>query len=115
MSIGPLSSIAGSVAGTPLAQTRGSEIDRAQQESTARELQARSVQRAEMAAGVGQADGDNHQTAERDADGRLLWEFPERPGGPDAGAPGTPGHEEPRSSRAQDPTGQNGNIVDLSG
>ena len=84
MSIGPLSSIAGSVAGTSLAQTRGSEIDRAQQESTARELQARSEQKAETAAGIGQADGDNHQTAERDADGRRLWEFPQRKGEQDA-------------------------------
>ena len=80
MSIGPLSGIAGSVAGTSLAQTRGSEIDRAQQESAARELRARSEQKAETAAGVGQADGDNHQTAERDADGRRLWEFPQRQG-----------------------------------
>ncbi len=78
MSIGPFSGIAGSAAGTSLAQTRGSEIDRAQQESTARELRARSEQKAEMAAGVGQADGDNHQTAQRDADGRRLWEFPQR-------------------------------------
>ena len=85
MSIGPLSSIAGSVAGTSLAQTRGSEIDRAQQESTARELRSQSELKAEMAAGVGQADGDNHQTAERDADGRRLWEFPRRKGEQDAG------------------------------
>ena len=97
MSIGPLSGIAGSVAGTSLAQTRGSEIDRAQQESTARELRARSEQKAELAAGVGQADGDNHQTAERDADGRRLWEFPQRQGQQDAG------HEEPRRPRAKTP------------
>ena len=109
MSIGPLSGIAGSVAGTSLAQTRGSEIDRAQQESTARELVARSRQKAEMAAGIGQADGDNHETAQRDADGRRLWEFPERQGGQDAV------HEEPRRPQGQDPTGQSGTKLDLSG
>ena len=97
MSIGPMSSIAGSVAGTSLAQTRGSDIDRAQQESAARELRDRSDEKAEMAAGIGQADGDNHQTAERDADGRRLWEFPRRQAAGDAG------HDEPPRPRAKTP------------
>jgi hypothetical protein len=109
MSIGPLSSIAGSVAGTSLAQTRGSEVERAQQESTAREILARSEQKAELAAGVGQADGENHQTAERDADGRRLWEFPRRKGEQDAG------HDAPRDPQGCDPTGQSGSMLDLSG
>ena len=109
MSIGFLSGIAGSVAGTSLAQTRGSEIDRAQQENTSRELRTHSEQKAEMAAGIGQADGDNHQTSERDADGRRLWEFPQRHGEQDAG------HEEPLHPQGQDPTGQSGNLLDLSG
>jgi hypothetical protein len=104
-----MSSIAGSVAGTSLAQTRGSEIDRAQQESAARELRAQSEQQAELAAGVGQADGDNHQTAERDADGRRLWEFPQRKGEPDAA------NHQPRQPQSQDPTGESGSILDLSG
>ncbi len=109
MSIGPLSGIAGSVAGTSLAQTRGSEIDRAQQENTARELRTHSAQKAEMAAGIGQADGDNHQTSERDADGRRLWEFPQQHGEQDSG------HEEPHHPQGQDPTGQSGNMIDLCG
>ena len=109
MSIGPFSGIAGSAAGTSLAQTRGSEIDRIQRENTARELLTRSQQKAEMAAGIGQADGDNHQAAERDADGRRLWEFPQPPGQPDADC------EEPRRPPDQDPTGQSGNVLDLSG
>src|SRR5271165_4122079 len=104
MSVGPLSSIAGSVAGTSLAQTRGSEIDRAQQESTARELRARSEKRAETAAGIGEADGDNHQTAERDADGRRLWEFPKRQGEQEAD------NDEPRRPEGRDPTGQSGSM-----
>jgi hypothetical protein len=109
MSIGPLSSIAGSIAGTSLAQTRGADVDRAQQESAARELRAQSEQKAELAAGIGQADGDDHQTAERDADGRRLWEIPRRRGAADAG------NDEPRRPEAPDPTGQSGSILDLSG
>jgi len=109
MSIGPLSSIAGSVAGTSLAQTRGSEIDRAQQENGARELLARSEEKAELAAGVGQADGENHQTAERDADGRRLWEFSRRKIEEDAD------NDESRRQRSKDPTGESGGLLDLSG
>jgi len=109
MSIGPLSSIVGSVAGTSLAQTRGSEIDRAQQDNTASELHALSEEKAELAAGVGQTDGDNHQTAERDADGRRLWEFSRRKAEPDAS------DDEPHRQRSQDPTGESGSMLDLSG
>lgn len=109
MSVGPLSSIAGSVAGTSLAQTRGSDVDRTQQETPLRELCARSDEKAEMAAGIGEADGDNHQTDERDADGRRLWEFPQRQGEPDTGSDGPP------RLVGRDPTGQSGSILDLSG
>jgi hypothetical protein len=109
MSVGPLSSIAGSVAGTSLAQTRGSDVDRAQQESSARELRARSDEKAEMASGIGEADGENHQTNERDADGRRLWEFPRRQAEQDPGDDGSPRPE------GRDPTGQSGSILDLSG
>ncbi len=45
MSIGPMTSIGGSVAGTALAQTRGSNVDRAQQESSARELRTKANRR----------------------------------------------------------------------
>ena len=62
-----------------------------------------------MAAGIGEADGDNHQTAERDADGRRLWEFPRRQGEQDAGDDGPPRPD------GQDPTGQSGSLLDLSG
>ena len=109
MSIGPSSGIAASVACTSLAQTRSAEIERAQQDTAAREVRVRSEQKAEMAAGVGQADGDNHETAQGDADGRLLWEFPQPSGPQDAG------QEEPRHPQSQDPTGQSGQMLDLSG
>ncbi len=108
MSVGPLSSIAGSVAGTSLAQTRGSDVDRAQQESVARELRASSQERAETAAGIGQADGDNHETNDRDADGRRLWEFRRRD-------EEEAGDDAPPRPEGRDPTGQSGSILDLSG
>ncbi len=110
MSIGPSSPIAGSVAGTFRAQTRGSDLDRAQQESNSQALRAQSQQKAELAAGVGEADGDNHQTAQRDADGRRLWEFPQRKGKPDAD------DDDPRRPQGPvDPTGQSGGMLDLCG
>ena len=109
MSVGSLSGIAGSAAGTSLAQTRGSEIDRAQQDSAARELRARTDQKAEAAAGVGQADGDDHQTAERDADGRQLWQISRRQAGQE------PPSDESHRSSVPDPSGLSGNALDLCG
>ena len=92
-----------------MAQARGSEIDRIQQENTARELRARSRQQAEMAAGIGEADGDNHQSDERDADGRRLWEFPQPSGKEDAG------QEEASRSQGRGTPSQNSNLLDLTG
>jgi hypothetical protein len=108
MSIGPSSPIAGSAAGTFLAQTRGSDLDRAQQDSNSQTLRAQSELKAELAAGVGQADGDNHETADRDADGRRLWEFPQREGAQDA-------DEDPGRPHGRDPSGQSGGTLDLCG
>jgi hypothetical protein len=108
MSIGPSTPIAGSVAGTFLAQTRASDVDRAQQESNAQALRAESQQKAELASGVGQADGDNHQAGDRDADGRRPWEFPRREAQPEAG-------DEAGQPHAPDPTGQSGGTLDLCG
>jgi hypothetical protein len=108
MSIGPSSPIALSAAGTFLAQIRGSDVDRAQQEGSAQALRADSQEKAELAAGVGQTDGDNHQTEERDADGRRLWEFSRRPGEPED-------DDLPRLPKGEDPTGQSGGMIDLCG
>jgi hypothetical protein len=109
MSIGLLSNIGGSAAGTSLAQLRGSDTDRAQQDTTARELRAQSDQKAEVAAGVGQTDGDDHQTAERDADGRQLWNFSRRQDQPEAD------NGSPQQPCGKDASGQSGNVLDLSG
>ncbi len=115
MSVGPMGPVAGSVAGSPLAQTKGSETERAQQETNSQQRQIQNEQRAEAAAGIGEADGEDHETAERDADGRRLWEHsPEAENAEES-------QEEPEESaskpprQSKDTTGQSGNLLDLSG
>jgi hypothetical protein len=108
-----------SLAGAPLAQTKGPEVERAQQASAVAEHQAQGQQKAETAAGIGQADGDDHQTGERDADGRLPWNLrrrgragqPKAPAQPAGGSPAEP--ESPPSPK--DPSGQSGSLLDLAG
>jgi len=107
MSVGPTSGLAGSVAATALAQTTGPESDRAQQAAGNQERRVRNEQRAESAAGIGEADGDDHQTDERDADGRLPWEFRQREPDPGQPPPGPP--------QSKDASRQSGNLLDLTG
>lgn len=73
MSIGPLGVVA-SVAGSPLAQIKGAEAERAAHASSQRERRVSSLEKAEQAAGVGVTDGEEHQAQDRDGDGRRLWE-----------------------------------------
>jgi hypothetical protein len=111
MSIGPLAGLGASVAGTPLAQTRGADVERTQQESGNQQRRVENQQKAENAAGIGETDGDDHETAERDADGRRLWEETPQPDGPQA-AGGTASGD---SSQSKDATGQSGSLLDLTG
>jgi hypothetical protein len=74
MSIGPLAALPASVAGQALAQTHGSEVERAAQETGAQQLRVAGERRAEAAAGIGQTDSEGDEAHERDADGRRLWE-----------------------------------------
>ena len=55
--------------------------------------------KAEAAAGVGEPDGEDHETAERDGDGRRPWEDQPEPEA-DAGSP-TCGRAKTRRSRAE--------------
>ena len=107
MSVGPLTGLIGSLAGTPMAQSKGAEVERAQQDAAAQERRAASDQKADSASGIGQADGQDHETAERDADGRRLWE--RRPAGHPQREPA------PEPPRSKDASGQSGNLLDLSG
>ena len=111
MSVGPLG-MAGSVAGSHLAQTSGSDTDRAAQDATGSARKAATDLHAEKAAGIGETEQDEG-AADRDADGRRLWEAgpDQENAAKDASDTATP--TEPRQSR--DPTGQCGNTLDLSG
>ena len=111
MSIGSLG-FSGVGAATPLAQSKGADVDRAQHDSTAQEGQLQNDLKAEQAAGVGQTDGDEHETEERDADGRRPWELPRKKK--------TISFEESsaaveKASPSRDATGQCGNALDLTG
>lgn len=109
MSIGPAGGIIGSAAGSPLAQSKGSDTERALQDAAGQQRRISSEQKAESAAGIGETDGENHETAERDADGRRLWEGPQA----DGGASDSPSGES--ESQSKDSSGQTGNLLDLSG
>ena len=69
MSVGPLGGVAGSVAGSPLAQTKGSEPN-GPSKTPVQQRRVETDRRAEAAAGIGETDGEDHETDERDADGR---------------------------------------------
>ena len=113
MSVGP-TSLPGSLAGTALAQSRGTDVDRTQQENDVQARHLQGSQRAENAAGIGQAQEDQ-EAADRDADGRRPWEIGARRGAdsPEGdGSEPTPPAQPPQS---RDATGQCGNRLDLSG
>ena len=105
MSIGPLGGAAG-VTGSPLAQAKGADVERAHKEVGAQRRQVYHERKAEAAAGVGQPDGEDHAIADRSGDGRRPWEEPPEPEGRNA-SPGV--------SDGNDPSQERGNLLDLSG
>jgi hypothetical protein len=105
VSIGPTGTVAGA-AGSPLAQTKGAEVERAEQQLGAARRRAYHQRRAEAAAGVGQPDGEDHEAAERDADGRHPWA--EQPPADKGAAPRRP-------PPGKDDSRQRGNLLDLTG
>ena len=109
MSVGPTVSILASAAGTPLAQVKGSEIDRARRETDAFKIQLHRESQADTAAGVAASDGQEKSATERDADGRQAWQVPERPA--KAGKTVAKG----RTSMAYDPANDSGTELDLCG
>ncbi len=111
MSIGPLSFVA-SGAATPLAQSKGSDIDRAEQETAAQQRQFQHELKAEQAAGIGQTDGEEHETEDRDADGRRLWELPPKKSEADVDDATVVDDKTPHT---HDPSGLRGNQLDLTG
>jgi hypothetical protein len=107
MSIGPLG-LAGALATSPLPQ-KAAEVDRTHHESTDRAREAQAEQQAESAAGIGQTEEDS-EAAERDADGRRLWEAPANKR--QAGETTPP---EADAHLSKDPTGESGGQIDLVG
>jgi hypothetical protein len=110
VSIGSLGGIAGSAAGSPLAQTSGSELERAGQETGAEQRRVQSDRKADAAAGIGQADGQDHESAERDADGRSPWKFSPGKKQIDADEESNAASEQ---KHVKDATGQSGSLLDL--
>jgi hypothetical protein len=108
MSVAPSGGLVGSVAGTPVAQTKGSEVERDQRESAAQAREVDLFGQSERAQGVGQTAQD-HEISERDADGRRPWETTSR----------TP--EDHEASVTHDPlqskdvAGTSGNQLDVTG
>ena len=107
MSIGGYGGILPSAAGTQLAQTGGTERDRVQQEANSQARKTDSQIKLEKAASIGETDGDNHETEDRDADGRQAWQRQGRGGGSDGETEETP--------HVKDPHGESGGLLDLSG
>ena len=112
MSVGPTGMVGG-VAGAPLAQTKGAETDRAQQETSNQARQTQSDQHAENAAGIGQTEQDE-QASDRDADGRRPWELQAEQTG-DQQAQDDDQQQTDRQSLSRDPSGESGSQLDVSG
>lgn len=108
MNIGPTSVSLGGLAATPLAQSKGKELDRSAEAAAQDAHRLHSEKLAERANGVGQTDGEDHQAEERDADGRRPWEIPDR-------ARPTQSNDSSGGQQGPDPSGQLGRLIDLSG
>jgi hypothetical protein len=84
----------------------GVDVERAREVVGAQRRQVYHQRKAEAAAGVGEPDGEDHETHDRGADGRRPWE--DRPATQcDAGLP--------RVRQSKDPSEQSGNLLDLMG
>jgi hypothetical protein len=102
--------LAGALAGAPLAQTKGSEIERTQQDVETRQRLAVSQAKAADAAEIAAADGEDTKAEDRDADGRRFWERPAAPAQPadESVVPSAP-------HQVKDPHGESGGQLDLTG
>ncbi len=113
MSVGPMGFF-GAIPLPPSPQAQGSEVDRAAQESSTQSGQQANDLKAENAAGIGATDGEEHGAAERDADGRRLFE---KQSGKKRSAAAAP-VAEPLAAPilpSKDPSGASGSQLDLMG
>src|SRR5215831_2964180 len=105
-------SFPGIASGAVTAQPKA-DVDRAEQAASVQEGQKINDTKAEQAAGIGQTDGDEHETEERDADGRRIWERTAKKKKDAAGEPSAESAVDTPHSR--DATGECGNTLDLTG
>ncbi|MEX2142057.1 MAG: hypothetical protein WD894_22515 [Pirellulales bacterium] len=110
MSVGPLGFF-GSIAATPALQ-RGADTERVQHDTARQQGEVKNNLLAESAAGIGETDGDEHDTNERDADGRRLWEVGANARQKDSVDPAI---ESPPLRQSKDLTGTTGAHLDLTG
>jgi hypothetical protein len=108
MSIG----IVGSAAGAPLAQAKGTDVEKNREAAGNQQRAARAEAQADSAAGIGETDGKNHETNERDADGRMPYSFAQDAKPEDQPADASADAAKPP---AIDPTGTSGTRLDLTG
>ncbi len=104
--------LAGSVATAALAQSRASDTEKVQQETTVQQRALDSIEQAESAAGIGTTN-EEQAASDRDADGRQAWELnPAATAVDDSAATDC---NEQESARGKDPTGTAGSHLDLRG
>lgn len=113
MSVGSLG-IAGSLAGAPLAQKTGAAVDRAKQDTAHAQRQAEATERTADAAGIGETH-EEHEASERDADGRMPWEFPAKPAADATAESQTSEETSQPPTGVRDPKGEAGGQLDLVG
>jgi hypothetical protein len=116
MSISSLGML-GSMATNSLAQTKGSEVDRAKNETAKQAQEIDSKERAEAAAGIEDLEQET-SAGDRDADGRRMWEDPldGKKAPPDEATTEAESLSVDDSSpKSKDSTGDAGKNLDLSG
>lgn len=111
-----------SALGAPAAQAQSADVERTAQEVAEQKRETDADTKAENAAGVGQTDGEEHESNQRDADGRRLWEKPLKRSAADQDAdendtdPSDESDETaPPPHASRDATGQSGSQLDLTG
>jgi hypothetical protein len=109
MNAASISGILASAAGAPLAQTKGSEIDRRRLETDRSRAAVESERRVDTAAGVAEADGEQNRVGDDGAGDRPGWEHSKsaKRRSKQASAAAEP--------TSRDATGQSGNEIDLCG
>jgi hypothetical protein len=116
MSVGPSAGImpnagvVASAAGTGMAQASGSDAVRSRQAVANQQRQLESLAKADETAGIAKTDGEDQETNDRDADGRMPWHL---------GAVAQELQLDDAASDAphpaKDASGESGNQLDLTG